>query len=570
MPAVKATDLSKRFKGAKHDAVDALNFSVQSGAITGLLGPDGAGKTTLLRLMAGLLRPSGGVLEVLGRPMPDNSSELLQNIGYMPQKFGLYEDLSVLENLTLYARLQSVDTPGERIERLLHFTSLDPFQDRTAKALSGGMKQKLGLACALIKKPKLLLLDEPGVGVDPISRKELWKMVEALVDEQVAVVWSTSYLEEADRCQEVLLLSGGKALYRGSPQKAKANLEERVYTLSGDFDNRRDALEKVLAQEAMLDATLRGEQLRLLLRPGKTLPKKLLPELGGNISCHGTKPEFEDAFMNILDKKPPPRSVLSDLITPQSPIDTEVISARGLTKRFGDFTATDKVDFHISQGEIFGFLGPNGAGKSTTFKMLCGLLVPTKGSARVLGEDLYSSGAQVRGNIGYMAQKFSLYGNLSVRDNLEFFSGVYGLKGKRRKQRIEQMVETFELQEYLHSPAETLPLGLKQRLALACSVMHEPKVLFLDEPTSGVDPLTRKEFWTHINAMVKKGISIMVTTHFMEEAEYCDKIMLIYKGKAIATGSPERLKKQAKNATSMEEAFIDLIKDYDREHSHEH
>lgn len=241
----------------------------------------------------------------------------------------------------------------------------------------------------------------------------------------------------------------------------------------------------------------------------------------------------------------------------------KLIAANKLTKRFGDFTATDEIDFEIGRGEIFGFLGPNGAGKSTTFKMLCGLITPTNGTATVMGEDLYKGGAKVRGSIGYMAQKFSLYGNLGVKDNLDFFAGVYGLSGAVKKRKIEEMIDIFDFKNHLHTAANTLPLGLKQRLALACSVMHEPHVLFLDEPTSGVDPITRKEFWTHINGMVKKGMSIMVTTHFMDEAEYCDKIMLIYGGKAIANGTPDELKMMIGADASMEETFISLIKSYD-------
>jgi ABC-2 type transport system ATP-binding protein len=247
------------------------------------------------------------------------------------------------------------------------------------------------------------------------------------------------------------------------------------------------------------------------------------------------------------------------------PSDKKLIEAKNLTKKFGDFIATDNIDFEIGQGEIFGFLGPNGAGKSTTFKMLCGLLTPTFGTAKVLGEDLYNSKSTIRNSIGYMAQKFSLYGNLNIKDNLEFFSGIYGLKGKKRKEKIEEMIEIFDFKNYLQTNTDSLPLGIKQRLSLACSVMHEPKVLFLDEPTSGVDPITRKEFWTHINSLVKKGVSIMVTTHFMDEAEYCDKIMLIYKGKAIANGTPDELKNLVGSQVSMQETFISLIKQYDKE-----
>ena len=564
MQIISASNLEKTFTD-NTNAIKKINFSIFSGKITGIVGPDGAGKTTLIRMLTGLLAPTFGELKVLNYNMPNTSSDFLQQIGYMPQKFGLYEDLTVYENLKLYSDLQNIENSNSRIDELLTFTSLKKFQDRLAGKLSGGMKQKLGLACALIKKPKLLLLDEPGVGVDPISRIELWEIVQKLLEDDIAVVWSTSYLDEAQNCDEVILLNEGNCLYQGTPQNLKENMKDRVFLISGIFLQKRETLTKILEQDEILDAVLVGSKIRINLKKNTTLSKEFIYKLGENVKIEAIEPIFEDCFVDILNIKTKAHSQLVENMKNIEKSSLKLIEAKSLTKKFGNFIATDNIDFEIGNGEIFGFLGPNGAGKSTTFKMLCGLLTPTFGTAKVLGEDLYKSNSNIKNSIGYMAQKFSLYGNLKIKDNLDFFSGIYGLKNKKREEKIEEMIEIFDFKNYLHLNANSLPLGIKQRLSLACSVMHEPKVLFLDEPTSGVDPITRKEFWTHINSLVKKGVSIMVTTHFMDEAEYCDKIMLIYKGKAIANGTPDELKNLVGSQVSMQETFISLIKQYDKE-----
>ncbi|MFW2565709.1 ATP-binding cassette domain-containing protein [Aliarcobacter butzleri] len=564
MQIISASNLEKTFSD-NTNAIKKINFSIFSGKITGIVGPDGAGKTTLIRMLTGLLAPTFGELKVLNYNMPNTSSDFLQQIGYMPQKFGLYEDLTVYENLKLYSDLQNIENSNNRIDELLTFTSLKKFQDRLAGKLSGGMKQKLGLACALIKKPKLLLLDEPGVGVDPISRIELWEIVQKLLEDDIAVVWSTSYLDEAQNCDEVILLNEGNCLYQGTPQNLKENMKDRVFLISGIFLQKRETLTKILEQDEILDAVLVGSKIRINLKKNTTLPKEFIYKLGEDVKIEAIEPIFEDCFVDILNIKTKAHSQLVENMKNIEKSNLKLIEAKSLTKKFGNFVATDNIDFEIGNGEIFGFLGPNGAGKSTTFKMLCGLLTPTFGTAKVLGEDLYKSNSNIKNSIGYMAQKFSLYGNLKIKDNLDFFSGIYGLKNKKREEKIEEMIEIFDFKNYLHLNANSLPLGIKQRLSLACSVMHEPKVLFLDEPTSGVDPITRKEFWTHINGMVKKGVSIMVTTHFMDEAEYCDKIMLIYKGKNIASGTPDELKALVGPNASMQDAFITLVKKYDKE-----
>jgi ABC-2 type transport system ATP-binding protein len=513
-------------------------------------------------MMTGLLDLDEGVLEILGFSLPKDAVKIQKEIGYMPQKFGLYEDLSVLENLKLYSNLQSIEKSKQkqRIEELLEFINLKDFKSFLARDLSGGMKQKLGLACALIKKPKLLLLDEPGVGVDPISRKELWSIVNQLINDGVTVIWSTAYLDEAALCDEVILLNEGDILFNGIPSDLSNTMKGKVFKIVGKLENKRETLRLALKNENIKDGVILGNSIKVICEDEKLLPS--LESINAqNCKYEKMEPNFEDGFMNILKGNFNGESLLAKQISElETNGEENLIEAIDLTKKFGSFTATDKVNFKIQKGEIFGFLGPNGAGKSTTFKMLCGLIKPTSGSAKVLGMNLEKSSYKARKKIGYMSQKFSLYADISVFENLKFFAGVYGLKGKKRKEKIENMIKIFELEKYRKTAAKNLPLGYKQRLSLSCAVMHDPVVLFLDEPTSGIDPQTRREFWNHIYAMVQKGMTIMVTTHFMDEAEYCDRIALIYKGKAIALDTPHNLINQIGENATMEEAFIELIK----------
>ena len=429
------------------------------------------------------------------------------------------------------------------------------------------MKQKLGLACALLGKPQLLLLDEPGVGVDPISRRELRQMVERLVDEGIAVVWSTAYLEEAELCGTTLVLNEGQLIFAGPPQAMTAPLAGRCWHLKDPACGKRRLLAQALSHPSISDGTIQGHHLRLTFRAdAPCLPPDFPPESLGappDTSWAPVAPRFEDAFIDRMGGGPGGDSVLAQHV-PAIPNDGKVIiEAHQLTKKFGDFTATDTVTFAVRRGEIYGLLGPNGAGKSTTFKMMCGLLKPTAGHAMVVGLDLRHSAGRARQKLGYMAQKFSLYGNLTVRRNLEFFSGIYGLTGVQRRDKTATMAAIFHLEPFLDAKTDSLSLGFKQRLALACAVMHEPDILFLDEPTSGVDPVTRREFWTHINGLVERGVTVMVTTHFMDEAEYCDRIGLVYRGKLIAEGTPDQLKSLAASPAdvepTMEDAFIALI-----------
>lgn len=569
---IELVALEKRFPSLAKPAVASLTTTLRSGAVTGLVGPDGAGKTTLLRMLAGLLKPSSGQLRVAGLDPIAQDRQLHAILGYMPQKFGLYEDLTVMENLTLYADLRGVtgELRKQTFERLLTFTDLTRFTERLAGKLSGGMKQKLGLACTLLGQPQVLLLDEPGVGVDPISRRELWRMVHELANDGMLILWSTSYLDEAEQCREVLLMNEGELLFSGAPQELTQRMAGRTVLISAPAGSHRALLQRAICLPTVSDGVIQGKYLRLILKSGED-HRQVLHDLDlPAAELTEAEPRFEDAFIDLLGGGPNSTSALAEIMPTVAGDSSEtVIEAQGLTKKFGHFAATDHVDFKVQRGEIFGLLGPNGAGKSTTFKMMCGLLVPSDGKALVLGMDLKTSSGKARQHLGYMAQKFSLYGNLTVAQNLRFFSGVYGLSGKLQRDKIHEMSTAFNFDPILNQTPDSLPLGFKQRLALACALMHEPDILFLDEPTSGVDPLTRREFWLHINGMVDKGVTVMVTTHFMDEAEYCDRIGLVYRGKIIAAGTPDDLKQQIasdKNLNpSMEQAFIELVQGYDRE-----
>ncbi len=563
----RARGVTKRFAKDGPAALDGVDIDIVPGRMTGVVGPDGAGKTTLIRLLAGLLDADAGTVEVLGAPatLCDRSQ-----IGYMPQRFGLYEDLSVMENLSLYADLRGLPhrERAGTFQRLLEFTALAPFRDRLAGKLSGGMKQKLGLACALVNTPRVLLLDEPSVGVDPVSRRELWTMVTTLAREGIGVLWSTAYLDEAERCDSVSLLSEGRLLFRGDPAELASRVAGRTYRLFTDPGARRSLLERALDRDEISDGIVQGASLRLVIKPGASPPRPESLRAPPGSRIEAVPPRFEDAFVDILGGGPPGTSPLASGYRAIAQSSEPAIVAQGLTKRFGEFTAARDITFSIPRGQIFGLLGPNGAGKSTTFKMLCGLLTPSAGTGQVAGHDLRIARADARQSLGYMAQKFSLYGDLSVRQNLDFFAGAYGLARAAQRQAIERAIAVFHLEDRLGTNSGLLPLGLKQRLALACAVMHQPPVLFLDEPTSGVDPIMRREFWTHINGLVERGVTVLVTTHFMDEAEYCDRIALIYRSAQVALGTPEELKAQAARLTgaeepTLEDAFVALVEQFD-------
>ena len=565
--------LTKRFPKTREDAIHDITLRIPRRGIVGLVGPDGAGKTTLIRLMASLLLPTTGAITVDGHDTVKEASKIFSLIGYMPQRFGLYEDLTVIQNMTLYADLQGVIGPEREttFKRLLDFTNLNEFTKRKAKALSGGMKQKLGLACSLLRKPPLLLLDEPSVGVDPISRRELWKMVRGLIEEGITVVWSTSYLDEAASCNRVILLDKGSVLYYGEPKALTQRTEGRVYKIHGIATSKRRIMEKAVQDPNVLDSVIQGSDVRLVCKEQKDPP--ISAEVLSNspqAACAPTPPRFEDSFMDLLGGGPKGQSALAQAMGSYDDGQETIVDAKGLTKQFGSFTAVNNVSFSVRRGEIFGLLGPNGAGKSTTFKMMCGLLRPTSGSALINGVDLQAAPSEGRSLLGYMSQKFSLYSILSVQQNLEFFAGIYNVTGIHKQKTIDLMIDIFDFKDILDVTVEDLPLGFKQRLALACAVMHKPKVVFLDEPTSGVDPITRREFWNHINGSVEKGGTAVVTTHFMDEAEYCDRIGLVYNSNLIKVGSPDELKAlcvtKENPQPTLEDAFIHLIEE--SEHAH--
>lgn len=583
---VRAEGLTRRFTGPDgrpRVALDRVSLSVTRGQLTALVGPDGAGKTTLMRMMAGLLAPDEGSLHVLGRDVARNAQEVQDRISYMPQRFGLYEDLSVQENLDLYADLHGVPQAvrRERFARLMAMTDLARFMARPAGKLSGGMKQKLGLACTLVRSPELLLLDEPSVGVDPLSRRDLWEILLQLVrDEQLSVVVSTAYMDEAERCAHVHVMNAGHVLANGTPQALAQRAQGLTFvaTPPGGMAARMLQARLLDAASAVVDAVPRGGQVRFIRRPD--VDEAALRPLLENVEVHPRPAELEDAFMLMLrqhaeaivgqsSSEEPPAAGTDRTLQgrrndePTAPAAVEdhaepVIVVSDLVRRFGDFTAVASTSFEVRRGEIFGLLGPNGAGKTTTFRMLCGLLPATSGSLQVAGANLRVAPARARARIGYVAQKFSLYATLTVRENLAFYGAAYGLHGRQLTERMEAMLQRFDLDPEAESGL--LPAGYRQRLAMAAGLIHAPDILFLDEPTSGIDPLARRAFWRTITALSAQGVTIVITTHFMEEAEYCDRIAIQDAGRMLALGTPHEVRELAGGAGSdMNEAFIAIV-----------
>lgn len=571
MGVIVVDNLRKSFgKGtSRKDALKNISFEIAEGSMTALIGPDGAGKTTLLRLLAGILQPDAGTLHVLGQALPDEALQLQARIGYMPQRFGLYENLTVEENLTLFAALHNIpeDSRKARFDELLTMTALGPFRARRAGQLSGGMKQKLGLACTLIHPPMVLLLDEASVGVDPISRRELWSIIrQQVVHEKVTVLLSTAYMDEAERCDHVLLLHEGEILAQGSPSDLIAPMQGRSFLL-GEVAIAPRALQSQVARlPGVVDTVIQGDGLRIVMK--EVEPPPMPADLAVQGASKPVPARLEDAFVSLLFNRNPHHSNPLPPAAGTASNDVPVVEVKGLYRYFGSFAAVKDVSFSVHKGEIFGLLGANGAGKSTTFRMLCGLLPASSGTLRVAGADLRTGEAAARARIGYVSQKFSLYGALSVQQNLSFFATVYGLQNRRKQDRIEWALEELELKDYNAMNAVDLPLGYKQRLALACALMHEPSILFLDEPTSGVDPLARREFWARVNALAQGGTTCLVTTHFMEEAEYCDRLVLMSLGEVLAEGTPTEIKDRVRRADqpnpSMEDAFIALIEEHER------
>ena len=607
-------DIRKTFRRDSGETVEALNglsIEVAHGALTALVGPDGAGKTTLIRLAAGLMRPDSGDLKVLGIDVAAEPQRVQDQIGYMPQRFGLYEDLSVQENLDLYADLHgvSLEQRHQRYPSLMEMTALGPFTERLAGRLSGGMKQKLGLACTLVRAPELLLLDEPTVGVDPLSRRELWNIILQLVNRQnMTVLLSTSYLDEAERCGQVIVMHEGNVLAQDHPDVISSLAQGRVFLAQPPADQKaREYQARLLDKGEVVDAVPEGGRVRIVMDKLKDKSGKLkeTARIGERVDkgserqgdpdnfdaiITSVEPRFEDGFMVLLksdresvsqrdsDGKKTgaeirregdrdPSLSMPICSSPNLPVsrasDAPMVQVQNLVRRFGNFVAVDHVTFEVQRGEIFGLLGPNGAGKTTTFRMLCGLLPASEGSLRVAGADLRRARASARQHIGYVAQKFSLYGQLSVRENLEFFARAYSLRGGQKDCRIDWALQQFELSALANLPSGNLPGGFKQRLAMAAALLHEPETHFLGEPTSGADPLARRDFWRRITTLSQGGVTVVITTHFMEEAEYCDRIAILDAGRILAQGTPAAIRGLAigepVSEPTMEDAFIAIV-----------
>ena len=505
-PIISAASLTKRF--GTLTAVDGLSLTIPKGELFGLVGSDGAGKTTTLRMLTGVLDATEGTATVLDCPC-HNLDPVRSHIGYMSQRFGLYSDLTVMENIRFHADIFDVPKTEwrERAERLLTMSGLSPFIKRRAGALSGGMKQKLGLCCALIHTPAVLFLDEPTNGVDPVSRRDFWRILDTLLAEGVTVVVATAYLDEAERCHRVGLLHHGQLLACDSPQNLKQ----------------------------LADPTI-------------------------------TNPTLEDVFITVMGEGTD--TAVKRRPAPDLQSAAAAVTLTKLTRRFGDFIAVNNVSLVVPKGEIFGFLGPNGAGKSTTIRMLCGILEPSGGTGNVAGFDVSSQPEKIKENIGYMSQKFSLYEDLTVEENIAFYGGIYRLPAKELAERADWVIEMAGLAERRRSKAGELSAGWRQRLALGCALLHKPPIIFLDEPTAGVDPLNRRRFWQLIHNLAADGVTVFVTTHYMDEAEYCDRLALIYKGELVAVGTPLELKQQQAAdgiLPSLEQVFIDLIEERDRQ-----
>lgn len=481
-PILRISHLHKRY--GKTEALHDVSFEVQRGELFGLIGPDGSGKSTLFRVLTTLLNADKGEATVCGFDIQKEYRHIRCRIGYMPGKFSLYQDLTVEENLTFFATVFHT-TVAENYEQIKEiYEQIAPFRHRRAGALSGGMKQKLALCCALIHNPEVLFLDEPTTGVDPVSRKEFWQMLRRLQQRGVTIVASTPFMDEARRCDRIAFIQEGKIQGIDTP-----------------------------------DIIL--ERFKDILCPP---------------SLHHEAPPADG-----------------------SPI----IRVSQLVKRFGRFTAVDHISFEVKQGEIFGFLGANGAGKTTAMRILCGLSLPTEGQAEVLGYDVSTQSEEIKKHIGYMSQKFSLYEDLTVSENVRLFAGIYGIAEKEIAPRTEEMLQRIGLYEERNTLVRQLPLGWKQRLSFSVSIFHRPRLVFLDEPTGGVDPATRRQFWELIYQAADSGITVFVTTHYMDEAEYCDRISMMVDGRIRALDTPEGLK-TAFGAKDMDEVFQKLAREAQR------
>jgi ABC-2 type transport system ATP-binding protein len=540
---IRVRGLQKRY--GELEAVRGINVDVEQGEIFGLIGPDGAGKTSTFQILGGVMEKTAGEISIYGKSARDARSI----VGYLTQTFSLYQDLTVMENLHYIGELRLLSRRDieDRGMHYLRLFGMDRFTDRLAGRLSGGMKQKLALACALIIEPKILLLDEPTTGVDPVSRREFWDTLAELSAQGMTMVVATPYLDEAERCSRVALMFDGKIVQSGTPKELRESLGLRRLELrTSDLRKTEDVLEDV---EGIHDIQRFGDRLDLMVKEaeeGKNIVESKLANTGIDIQeIRSGLPTLENTFVAILrdlegELKAPPFPRRREF--KKRPPDAVAIGAENLKKVFGSFVAVHDINLSIKYGEIYGLLGANGAGKTTTIKMLCGLLDPSSGVVELAGERGRVRSSLVRQRIGYMSQKFSLYDDLTIEENLDFFAGVYGVERHTRDEKKDWVLEFSGLQGQGKMLTGELPGGWKQRVAFGAAIMHEPSVLFLDEPTSGVDPLARRAFWKMINELADMGVAILVTTHYLEEAEQCNRLGFMVAGKVVAEGTPTGVK----------------------------
>ena len=560
-PEVKIRGLSKRY--GRQRAVRGVDVEVHAGEIYGLIGPDGAGKSSLLKAVAGVTTFDEGTIDVFGiRIDSERAAERIKDrVGFMPQGLGqnLYPELSVEENIDFFTRSRLVPPVAatERKRRLLEMTRLAPFRDRFMKNLSGGMKQKLGLICTLIHEPRLVILDEPTTGVDPLSRRDFWAILSHMLRERgITALVSTAYMDEASRFHRLSLFYDGRIVAEGAPDEIVASIHGSVVLV--ETERQAEALSGL--RWKFSDVEARGPRLRVFVngagaQEAESRVKAAFDEIGVEaVRLRAATPELEDVFITLLREKKllkeglPAEPVASDSVPPPSLPGSEkpefAIEADKLMREFAGFRAVDDVSFQVAQGEIFGLLGANGAGKTTVIKMLVGLLPPSGGTFHVVGRGMLHSSRSIRERIGYMSQVFSLYGDLTVVENIGLYAGIYGLDRKETRTRTQWIIETAELGGHEDRQTGRLPVGVRQRLALGCAMVHRPRILFLDEPTSGVDPVGRRRFWDILFRLSRhERVAILITTHYMSEAEHCDHLALMHAGKIVADSSPGEMKR---------------------------
>jgi ABC-2 type transport system ATP-binding protein len=547
-PLLVTEGLCKSF-GDVH-AVRDVDLSVCPGEIFGLVGADGAGKTTILQMLCGILAPSSGTVRVAGCDVVLDPNAVRSVLGYMSQDFTLYLDMTVEENIDFIAGLRSVPEAQLREEkqRLLHFARMAPFKDRRAGALSGGMKKKLSLCCALVHRPRLVLLDEPTTAVDPVSRGELWRILYEFILQGISVIIATPYMDEAERCSRVALLDNGRIVACDTPANLKGMLDFSVCSFRSE---RINEVRRVLRVDMGIETQVYGGNLRVFLTKPEEEFQAIKARLDGSGICTEdfarVLPNMGDVYLGLLSRQDAGKSREVHLPAGTGTVAMSAgaaIAVRNMSKHYGRFKAVDDVTFEVKQGAVFGLLGPNGAGKTTLIKILCGLIVPTSGEAFVAGHNVATERKLAKAKIGYMSQLFSLYPDLTVAQNLDFYATIYDLPRSERKSKIGWIIELAGLSGMEKHLTRDLPTGWKQKVALGSAIMHQPAVLFLDEPTSGVDPIVRAEFWDIIHRLSEIGVTTVVTTHFMDEAERCTMLGLISAGQLIGMGSPDSLKSE--------------------------